>query len=305
MNSTTRRRFLAGCYLLFLLIISGCASLDFLASKPVEPLSNSDRELMSQAEAAITVKNYDEGRKHLQRLINHFPESELVPVARLNVGRSYFDEKRYDEARVEYQRLLELFPQHELLDEAQYYMGLSYFYQMEKTDRDQTMTKKAIREFQALVSEFRNSQFVPDAQARLTECHRRIVQRELYVGKFYFNREAYGAAIPRLESVLKEYPRSEYNDQVLFYLGESLWELEQKEQAKAVYQRLIAEFPDSDMAPPAAQRIGLILARTPREHKPSPGFLGITFTTMADALAELTNAILDSSVWQSSSTTPP
>ncbi|MDE2059847.1 MAG: outer membrane protein assembly factor BamD [candidate division NC10 bacterium] len=304
MRSYMRRQLLlAGCAML-LLLTSGCATSDFFSafdlfsSKPIEVPAGSDQELMSRAEAAFALKKYDEGRKNLQRLINQFPESELIPAARLSVGRAYFDEKRYDEARAEYQRFIELFPQHEQLDEAQYYTGLSYFRQIEKADRDQSMTKKAVGEFRTLVSEFRNSQYVPDAQVKLAECLRQLVQRELYVGKFYFNREAYGAAIPRFESILKEYHGSEYDDQALYYLGESLWELEQKGPAKASFQRLITEFPDSDMTPLAAKRIGVAFVQAQRSRKPSPNFLSDAFTSMSDALSELKDAIVDNSVWQ-------
>ncbi|MDE2484469.1 MAG: outer membrane protein assembly factor BamD [candidate division NC10 bacterium] len=299
-----RRQLLtAGCVML-LLSASGCATsdlfsaFDLFSSKSVEAPAGSDQELMSRAEEAFALKKYDEGRKQLQRLINQFPESELIPAARLNIGRTYFDEKRYDEARTEYQRFIELFPQHEQLDEAQYYTGLSYFRQMEKVDRDQTMTNKAVKEFRSLISEFRNSQFVPDAQAKLAECLRQLVQRELYIGKFYFNREAYGAAIPRFELMLKEYAGSEYDDQALYYLGESLWELEQKAPAKAAFQRLIAEFPDSDMASLAAKRIGVAFVQGPRRRKPSAGFLSAVTTSMSEAMSELKDAIWDSSIWQ-------
>lgn len=298
MRSYVRRQLLVAGRLILLLSISGCTTLNLFESKPAETPAASDRALMSQAEAAIAQQNYDEGRKHLQRLINQFPESEFVPTARLSVGRTYFDEKRYDEARVEYQRFTELFPQHEQLDEAQYYMGLSYFRQMEKVDRDQTMTNKAAREFRTLISAYRNSQFAPDAQAKLAECEQRLAQRELYVGKFYFNQEAYGAAISRFELLLKEHPGSAYDDQALYYLGESLWELEQKEPAKAAFQRLIAKFPNSDMAPLAANRLGIAFVQDPRTRKPSAGFLGVTFTAISDAFSELTDAISDSSIWQ-------
>lgn len=291
------RLFPAGCILL-LISIAGCASFDLFPAKPIEISAGSDRELMSRAEAAITSKKYEEGRKHLQRLINQFPDSELVPTARLTAGRTYFDERRYDEARAEYQRFIDLFPQHEQVDEAQYYTGLSYFRQIEKVDRDQTMTQKAAREFQALVSEFSGSQFAPDAQAKLAECLQRLAERELYVGKFYFHREAYGAAIPRFELILKEYAGTGYNDQALYYLGESLWELEQKGQAKSAFQRLIAEFPNSDLTQLAATRIGVTVAKAPSKRKPSAGFFGITFATMSDTLSELGDAIMDSSIWQ-------
>ena len=302
--SYVRSQLLAVGCVIFLLSASGCATsdlfsgFDLFSSKPAEVPAGSDQELISRAEAAFALKKYDEGRKHLQRLISQFPESELIPAARLNVGRTYFDEKRYDEARAEYQRFIELFPQHEQLDEAQYYTGLSYFRQMEKLDRDQTMTNKAVREFRTMGSEFHNSQFAPDAQTKLAECYRQLAQRELYVGKFYFNREAYGSAIPRFESMLKEYPGSEHNDQALYYLGESLWELEQKEPAKVAFQRLIAEFPDSDVAPLAAKRIGMTFVRNPRSRKPSASFLSGALNSMSDALSELQNVILDSSIWQ-------
>ncbi|HWR21082.1 MAG TPA: outer membrane protein assembly factor BamD [Verrucomicrobiae bacterium] len=297
MRSYLRRQlFMAGC-LIVLLSVSGCATLDLFSPKQAETPAGSDRELMSQAEAAIALKEYADGRKHLQRLINQFPESELVPTARLSVGRAYFDEKRYDEARAEYQRFIELFPQHEQLDEAQYYTALSYFRQVEKVDRDQTMTRKAVRELRTLISEFRSSPFVPDAQAMLAESQRQLAHRELFVGKFYFHREAYGAAISRFESVLKEHQGSEYDDQALYYLGESLWELEQKEPAKAAFQRLIAEFPDSDMAPQAAKRIGVAFVQNPRSRKPPTSFLSTVSATISDTMSELKNAILDSSIW--------
>lgn len=293
------RSLLGSLVLVFALSVSGCAMLDHFSSKPAEAPGGSDQALMSRAEAAIARKNYGEGRKQLQRLINQFPESELVPAARLSIGRAYFNEKRYEEARAEYQRFIELFPQHEQADEARYYTGLAFFRQMEKTDRDQALTKKAIAEFQTLVTEFHDSQFAPDARAKLAQCRRQLTEKELYVGTFYFNRGAYGAAIPRFETILKEYPGSEYDDQALYYLGESLWELEQREAARAALERLIAQFPDSDMAPLAAKRIGVALAQGPRARKPSPGVLGAVRGTMSDALSELKDAILDSELWQS------
>jgi outer membrane protein assembly factor BamD len=272
--------------------------LDFFKSRRDDPSAGSDQELLSRSESAMARKKGDEGRKNLQRLINQFPESELVPTARLNLGRSYFNEKRYEEARAEYQRFLELFPQHERVDEARYYIGLSYFRQMEKTDRDQTLAKKAIAEFQTFTNEARDSQYAPDARAKLGQCRRQLADKELYIGKFYFHRGAYGAAIRRFETILKDYPGSGYDDEALYYLGESLWELEQKSAAKATFQRLISQFPDSDVAALAAKRIGVTLAQNPANRKPTPGFFSATLDTLQDTLSELKDAVLDSTIWQ-------
>jgi len=268
------------------------------ASKRAESRAGSDQELLSLAESAMSKKRYEEARKSLQRLINQYPESELVPIARLNLGRSYFNEKRYDEARVEFQRFIELFPQHERLDEAHYYMGLSFYRQMEKADRDQTLSKKALAAFQTVATEFKESQFAGDARAKYIECRRRLAEKELYVGTFYFTRGSFGAAIRRFETILKDYPGSGYDDQALYYVGESLWQLEQRAAARAAFERLISQFPDSEAAALAAQRIGVRLVQNPRNQKPSRGFFGAALAAMSDTFSELKDAIMDSPLMQ-------
>jgi outer membrane protein assembly factor BamD len=293
-----RRQGLAAGYLLLALTVSGCSILDRFTSKRAETPGSSDQELMSRAEAAMSKKKHDEGRKNLQRLINQFPESEMVPAARLSVGRSYFTERRYDEARAEYQRFLELFPQHERIDEAHYYMGLSYFKQMDKMDRDQSFAKKALAEFQTVAGEFKDSQYAADARAKLTTCRRQLAEREFYVGKFYFHRGAYGAAIKRFEKILRDYPGAGYDDHALYYLGESLWELEQPTPAKAAFQKLVAQYPDSDVAPLAAKRIGVTLVQDPAKRKTPPGFFSGMLATVKDTFSDLKDAILDSDIWQ-------
>jgi outer membrane protein assembly factor BamD len=293
-----RRDGLAAGYVLLLVIVSGCSVLDRFTSKRADGPAGSDQELLNRAEAAMGRKQYDDARKNFQRLINQYPESELVPAARLSVARSYFTERRYDEARAEYQRFIELFPQHERIDEAHYYMGLSYFKQKDKTDRDQSFSRKAIAEFQTVAGEYKDSQYAGDARAKIVECRRQLAERELYVGKFYFNREAYGAAIKRFEKVLRDYSGAGYDDQALFYLGESLWELEQRPAAKVAFEKLVAQYPDSDLAPLGAKRIGVTLVQDPAKRKSSPGFFSGMLATVTDTFSEVKDAILDTDIWQ-------
>jgi len=299
MMTWVRRQALVAGYTMIAFSLAGCTILDRFTSKQADPPTGSDQEMMRRAESAMGRKKYDEGRKNLQRLINQFPESELVPTARLSVGRSYFNERRYDEARAEYQRFIELFPQHERADEAHYYMALSFFRQMEKADRDQTLSKKAIASFQALVSEFKDSQYTADARAKLIQCRRQLAEKELYIGKFYFNRGSYGAAIKRFEMILKDYSGAGYDDQALYYLGESLWELEQHGAAKVVFERLVSQFPESEFAPLGGTRIGVTVAQNPRNRKRTPSFFRSMLSTMTDVYSELKDAILDSDIWRS------
>jgi tetratricopeptide (TPR) repeat protein len=79
------------------------------------------------------------------------------------------------------------------------------------------------------------------------------------------------AAAGRLQSLLANYNRAGFDDQALYFLGESLWRLEQKEEARAVFRRLIQEESQSEWAPPAAARLEVALVRTGPPKPKGPG----------------------------------
>jgi outer membrane protein assembly factor BamD len=259
-------------FLLMACLLPGCAAYDYLYGKPARRESQqSEQDLLRSAEVQLQRGQYEEARKELQRLMNQYPDSDLVTTARLGTAKALYLEKKYDEARTEYQRFLELHPQHERADEAHYYMGMAYFRAADSPDRDQTYTKKALEEFGLLVKQMPDSQYVPDAQQRIAAARQKLAEKDLYVGRFYFDRGNYAAAVGRLQSLLTDYNRAGFDDQALYFMGESLWRLEQKDEARAVFLRLIQEDSQSEWAPPAAARLGVALVRTgpPKPKGPS------------------------------------
>ena len=238
-------------FALLAFLLASCA-----AKKPLS-VERSDRELYASAERAIQRKGYEAARNDLQQLLKQFPESELQPWARLLLGRTYFLEKQYDEALAEYAKFLDLYPQHEMVDEAHYFTGLSYFHQMEKVDRDQSFTQKALEHFQLILSQMPDSPYLQDVKAKAAICRRRLAEKELYVGTFYFHRGNYAAALARFENVLNHYHGIGLDDRALFYKAASLLQLEQKEKAQEAFRRLLQEQPGSPLAKAAAKQLGV------------------------------------------------
>jgi outer membrane protein assembly factor BamD len=153
-------------------LLQGCAAYDYLYGKPPRrETQQSDQELMRSAEGQLQRGRYEDARKDLQRLMNQYPDSDLVTSARLGTARALYPEKKYDEARAEYQRFLELHPQHERADEAHYYLGMAYVRAADAPDRDQTYTKKGLEEFTLLVRQMR-TRTVPDARQRIAVARR-------------------------------------------------------------------------------------------------------------------------------------
>ena len=273
-------------------LLQGCAAYEYLYGKPPRrDTQQSDQELMRSAEGQLQRGRYEDARKDLQRLMNQYPDSDLVTSARLGTARALYQEKKYDEARAEYQRFLELHPQHERADEAHYYLGMSYVRAADSPDRDQTYTKKGLEEFNLLVRQMPDSQYVPDAQQRIATARRKLSEKDLYVGRFYFDRGNYAAAVGRFKSLLADYNAAGFDDQALYFLGESLWRLEQKDEARVAFQRLVQEHSQSEWARAAADRLEITLVRTGPPMPKGPGTLELMRQALQETWDELSDTV--------------
>ena len=290
----TRHAGIAGALLLLVAVgssLQGCAIYDYIygGGKVRRESQQSDQDLLRSAESQLQRNQYEEARQNLQRLMNQYPDSDLVSAARLASAKALYLQRKYDEARAEYTRFLDLHPQHERADEAHYYLGMTYFRQSDTPDRDQSFTKKALDEFELLATQMPDSQYVPDARERSAVCRRKLAEKEVYVGTFYFTRGNYSAAAGRFSAMLAQYSGAGFDDQALYYLGESLWQLEQKVEARTAFQRVVADYSQSEWAPLAARRLGITLVRIGAPKPEGPGM----FARMWQGMQETWDEMLD------------
>jgi outer membrane protein assembly factor BamD len=280
-------------------LVQGCGIYEYIYGGPTRrEAARSDQDLLRSAEAQLERRKYDDARKDLQQLINQYPESELLSAARLASAKSLYLARKYEEARTEYQRFLELHPQHDRTDEAHYYLGMTYFRQSDTADRDQSTTRKALDEFDILVKQMPDSQYVADARERIGVARRKLAEKEAYIGAFYFHRGEYAAASARFGVVLSEYPGAGFDDQALYYLGESLWQLEQKASARTAFQRLVDEHSQSPWAAPAARRLDITLVRTGPPLPPGPGLISRMWSGMKESWTELLDTVRDYQIFR-------
>ena len=280
-------------------LLQGCAIYDYLYGPPKRTEGQrSDQQLMQSADVQMQRHNYEDARKDLQRLMNQYPDSDLVISARLASAKALYLEKKYEEARAEYQRFLDLHSQNDRADEAHYYLAMSYFRQSYTPDRDQSLTRKALDEFEILIKQMPDSQFAPDARERRAQCRRKLAEKELYVGTFYFNYGQYGAAAGRFKALLAQYPEAGFDDAALYYLGESLWKLEQKDEARAAFQRVVQEYSQSEWAPQAAARLSITLVRTGPPKPPGPGVMTRMWVGLQETWDEMLDTMKDYRIFQ-------
>jgi outer membrane protein assembly factor BamD len=215
---------------------------------------------------------YKEARDKLRLFVSQFPDSPMIPEVRLGIGRTFFEEEHYEQARVEYERFLTLHPRHERMDEALYFIGLSYFLQIERVDRDQTAARRSVAAFRRLMTEVPDTPYKGDAQTKVALGRRRLAAQEIDVGLFYLKRDKFKGAAGRFQRVLNRYDDTGLEAKAAFYLAEAYAGMEESAQAEAMYRRVLEQYPDSQWAVEAGDRLGIkvVLQSRPGGDKKEP-----------------------------------
>ena len=173
-------------------------------------------------------------------------EQHYEPLTIMKRAESFYAKKNYIEAAGEYQRFLELHPLHRLANFAQFRLALSYFKQIHAIDRDSEPLQKAMLAFQKLVEIYPKSPYAVEAKDKLALCRERLARYQLYIGKFYYKKEAYPAAVYRFSKVTQEYGDLKIAAEAFYRLALSHQKLGEMDQAESALRLLLEKYPKSE-----------------------------------------------------------
>ncbi len=282
-----RRNFVLGVLVFALAFALGCTN-----KKVSNPLANvgskqPDQVLFDRAMDAMKHNRFDVARMTLQTLINTYPDSEFIARAKLAVADSWYAEggsAAMQQAEAEYKDFRTFFPNMPEAAEAQLKVANIHYQEMEKPDRDFTHAMRAEEEYRALIQEYPDSKLVPLAKQRLREVQEVLAEREYNIGRFYYLKQSYPAAIARLKTLVDRYPLYSGADEALFLLGQSYeGEIalvranpranevsktkliaEFTRDAAAAYSKIITRYPAMDRAVDAKDRLEALHQTVPR-----------------------------------------
>jgi outer membrane protein assembly factor BamD len=259
------------------LTISGCRHNH--ATNPIANLDSKqpDKVLFDRAIEALKKGKYDTTRITLQTLINTYPDSEYIARAKLAIGDSWYEEgttASLQQAEAEFKDFETFFPNLPEAAEAQMKVANIHYRQMEKPDRDFTHAKRAEDEYRQMIQQYPDSKLLPEAKQRLREVQEVLAEREARIGRFYYLRESWPAAIARLKSLTDKYPLYSQADDALMMLGDAYEKdaqmvkntripeaakarlmQEYLDGATAAYSRVITRYPAMDRAIDAKARL--------------------------------------------------
>ncbi len=228
---------------LTILFAQACSS-----KKEIRPSHFDAKEYLKKANKLIEDEEYDEARKLLLEVKNRDLTHKYAPIAQLKIAETYEKDEDYETAINEYRRFLRLYPEHTDAPYAQYQIAMIYFRQIEGPDKGAGGARKAMEEFQKLLRLYPRNPYREAAQLRIKKCKNLIAEYEFLVGKFYYKKDSYRAAIGRFKDLLKNFPEYKHIDQVLYLTASSYYELGKKKEAEKYAQDLLNRFPNTEWA---------------------------------------------------------
>lgn len=227
---------------IFSLVVS-CGGKEAVKKEEFDPVV-----YLKKADELISKKEYEEARKLLLEIKNRESAKEYAPLAQLKIADSYLKEDEPELAITEYRRFLELYPESTYAPYAQYSIAMAYFRQIEGPERGAGTAQKALNEFLKLEKMYPRHPYGEILPLRIQKCRNIIAEGELLIGKFYYKKGSYKAAIGRFEGIVKNYPDFKNLDETLYLLADSYKNLNMTDRAKQYIQLLKEKFPDSHFA---------------------------------------------------------
>jgi len=209
-----------------------------------------DNELYRDAVKNIDKGNYDGGRILLNTMINTYPESSLLRVAKLTIADSFYlqgGSKSLAQAEVEYRDWIEFFPEDKLADDVMMKMAEIHLRQVMAPDRDMTHARLAERQLKEMLRRYPSTDRKAEAESLMTQVQELEGMHELKVARFYYERrEAAQACQNRTEEILNKYPSFSRFDEALWLHARAMADQEDTETASRDLTRLVRSYPHSE-----------------------------------------------------------
>ncbi|MFC1545974.1 outer membrane protein assembly factor BamD [Pseudomonadota bacterium] len=197
-----------------LLLLASCAGTELLPSESAKV----DYE---KAKAMLDDGDYAEATLFLENFSAQHPYSQYAVQAELIRAFAAYKASELILAETLSERFTERHPRHPDVAYAKYLLAMSHFKQITNVEHDQTQTRLSIEAFKRLLKENPKSSYAKDGAKRLQLLYNMLASHELTVGKFYFNKERYVAALNRFQGIVKKHQTTPAIEEALYYLAAS------------------------------------------------------------------------------------
>ena len=208
-------------FFIILILFSSCSK---------EPLKNTiikEKSLELQVEEA-----YKEGMEALNsgdvlyaaKKFNEaeilFPQAESAPQSALMAAYSYYTQDYYGDAIAELKRFLKVYPSHKDIGYVYYMIAICYYEQIVDEKKDLQSIINAKKNFNIILKDHPNTEYAMDAEFKIDLINDILAAKEMYLGRYYFDRKKWIPAINRFREIIDNYDTTIFAEEALHRLVE-------------------------------------------------------------------------------------
>ena len=149
-----------------------------------------------------------------------FPQSIWAPRAVLMSAYGYFSQGYYSYAINDLERFLIKYKNHPQTDYAYYLMALCHYDQIIDEKKDLKEILLAKKYFEIVINNYPNTDYAKDSKYKLDYITEVMASKEMYLARYYLEREKWIPAIKRFQKVISDYDTTIFVEEALHRLVE-------------------------------------------------------------------------------------
>ena len=149
-----------------------------------------------------------------------FPQSDSAPQSALMAAYSYYTQDYYADAIAELKRFLKVYPAHKDLGYVYYMLAICYYEQIVDEKKDLQSIVNAKENFNIILKNYPNTEYAIDAEFKIDLIDDILAAKEMYLGRYYFDKKKWIPAINRFREIIDNYDTTVYAEEALHRLVE-------------------------------------------------------------------------------------
>jgi outer membrane protein assembly factor BamD len=209
--------------------------------------------------------NWLEAQNLMREVKRKYHFSKFAKLAELRIADADFEQEKFAEAIRGYRQFVhdhrsdpeEVAYARSKIAEAQYKQISESFLLPTADERDQAVILDAFKELKGFVHDYPNAKESPKIRELLAEVTARLMRHELYVARFYLQRDNFQAAVYRVQYAMRNFaspPSAKESDEAidsgleaeaLLLLGEVYLKMKKYPEARESFTAIVREYPRS------------------------------------------------------------
>lgn len=228
-------------------------------------------------------RNWIECQALFREVKRKYSYSKYAKLAELRISDSDFEQEKYAEAIRGYRQFVhdhradaeEVSYARSRIAEAQYRQISESFLLPSADERDQAVIIDSFKELKAYVHDYPNAKESQKIRELLADVTARLMRHELYVARFYLDRDNFDAAVIRIQYAMRTFaggPQmrgaslsddidSGLEAEALLLLGEVFLKMHRFDDARAAFDALLRDYPRSPLVMQASNYLAYMRER--------------------------------------------